>query len=225
MFSQALRRPVLSIVISILIVFVGLLALRNLPVSQFPQVAPTTVNIFIAYPGASADVLTKSTIIPLEQAINGVPGMRYIISDATSAGEGTIQVVFDPGISPDEPVVRVKIRVDQVMPLLPPLVQREGVIITPIDPSMLMYINLYATDSTMDEKFLYNYAFTKMIPEQQRIKGGGTGADSGESDLCDAGMAQSRPHARLQRLRRRSHGSHAPAEPAGASRTARTELR
>lgn len=171
MFSQTLRRPVLSIVISILIVFVGLLALRNLPVSQFPQVAPTTVNIFIAYPGASADVLIKSTIIPLEQAINGVPGMRYIISDATSAGEGTIQVVFDPGISPDEAVVRVKIRVDQVMPLLPPLVQREGVIITPIDPSMLMYINLYATDSTMDEKFLYNYAFTKMIPELQRIKG------------------------------------------------------
>lgn len=171
MFGGILKRPVLAIVISVLIVFVGLLSLYQLPVSQFPQVAPTTVNVFIAYPGASADVLVKSTIIPLEQAINGVPGMRYIISDATSAGEGTIQVVFDPGTDPDEAVVRVKIRVDQVMPLLPPLVQREGVIITPIDPSMLMYINLYSTDSTLDEKFLYNYALTKMIPEIQRIKG------------------------------------------------------
>jgi HAE1 family hydrophobic/amphiphilic exporter-1 len=171
MLSGILRRPVLAIVISILIVFVGLLSLVQLPISQFPPVAPTTVNIFIAYPGASADVLIRSTIIPLEQAINGVPGMRYIISDATSAGEGTIQVVFEPGTDPDEAVVRVKIRVDQVMPLLPPLVQREGIIITPIDPSMLMFVNLYSTDSTLDEKFLYNYALTKMLPELQRIPG------------------------------------------------------
>jgi Cation/multidrug efflux pump len=153
MLSGILRRPVLAIVISILIVFVGLLSLVQLPISQFPPVAPTTVNVFIAYPGASADVLIRSTIIPLEQAINGVPGMRYIISDATSAGEGTIHVVFEPGTDPDEAVVRVKIRVDQVMPLLPPLVQRERVIITPIDPSMLMFVNLYSTDSTLDEKF------------------------------------------------------------------------
>lgn len=171
MLSGILRRPVLAIVISILIVFVGLLSLGQLPVSQFPPVAPTTVNVFIAYPGSSADVLIKSTIIPLEQALNGVPGMRYIVSDATSAGEGTIQVVFEPGTNPDEAVVRVKIRVDQVMPLLPPLVQREGVIITPIDPSMLMFVNLYSTNSTLDEKFLYNYALTKMLPELQRIPG------------------------------------------------------
>lgn len=171
MLSGILRRPVLAIVISVLIVFVGLLSLSRLPVSQFPPVAPTTVNVFIAYPGASADVLIKSTIIPLEQAINGVPGMRYIISDATSAGEGTIQVIFEPGTDPDEAVVRVKIRVDQVMPLLPPLVQREGVIITPIDPSMLMFVNLYSTDSTLDEKFLYNYSLTKLLPELQRIPG------------------------------------------------------
>ncbi len=171
MLSGVLRRPVLAIVLSVLIVFVGLLSLSRLPISQFPPVAPTTVNVFIAYPGASADVLVKSTIIPLEQAINGVPGMRYIISDATSAGEGTIQVVFEPGTDPDEAVVRVKIRVDQVMPLLPTLVQREGVIITPIDPSMLMFVNLYSTDSTLDEKFLYNYSLTKMLPELQRIPG------------------------------------------------------
>jgi len=109
MLSGILLRPVLAIFISILIVSVGLLSLVQLSISQFAPVAPTTVNIFIAYPGASADVLVKSTIIPLEQVINGVPGMRYIISDATSAGEGTIQVVFEPGTDPDEAVVRVKI--------------------------------------------------------------------------------------------------------------------
>lgn len=171
MFQQVLKRPVLSIVISVLLVFTGIITIYQLPISQFPQIAPTTVNIFVAYSGASADVLTKSTIIPLETAINGVPGMRYIASDATSAGEGTIRVIFEPGTDPNQAVVRVKTRVDQVMPLLPPLVQREGVIITPIQPSMLMYVNVYSEGGNVDEKFLYNYAYTKMIPEIQRING------------------------------------------------------
>lgn len=171
MFSKFLHRPVFAIVISIIIVFIGTLALKQLPISQFPEIAPTTVNIFIAYPGASADVLTKSTLIPLETAINGVEGMRYIASDATSAGEATIRIIFEPGTDPNRAVVLVKTRVDQVMPLLPLLVQREGVIITPIQPSMLMYVNLYSKDEQADEKFLYNYAYTKIIPEIQRING------------------------------------------------------
>jgi len=161
----------LAIVISVIIVFVGLLSIKQLPISQFPDIAPTTVNIFIAYPGSSADVLVKSTLIPLETAINGVQDMRYIASDATSAGEGTIRIIFEPGTDPDQAVVRVKTRVDQVMPLLPELVQREGVIITPVQPSMLMYVNLYSDNADDHELFLYNYAYTKMIPEIQRIDG------------------------------------------------------
>ncbi len=90
MFKNIIHRPVLAIVISIIMVFVGTLAIKQLPTSQFPQIAPTTVNIFIAYPGASADVLVKSTLTTLENSINGVQGMRYIASDATSAGEATI---------------------------------------------------------------------------------------------------------------------------------------
>nr|BFF41412.1 efflux RND transporter permease subunit [Tenacibaculum mesophilum] len=171
MFSQFIKRPVLAIVISIIVVFTGLLSIKQLPISQFPQIAPTTVNIFIAYPGSSADVLVNSTLIPLETAINGVQGMRYIASDATSAGEGTLRVIFEPGTDPNQAVVRVKTRVDQVMPLLPELVQREGVIITPVQPSMLMYVNLFSKEKNNDEKFLYNYAYTKMIPEIQRING------------------------------------------------------
>lgn len=171
MFSKIIHRPVFAIVISVIIVFIGSLSIKQLPISQFPQIAPTTVNIFIAYPGSSADVLVKSTLVTLENSINGVQGMRYMATDATSAGEATLRVIFEPGTDPNQAVIRVKTRVDQVMPLLPELVQREGVVITPIQPSMLMYVNLYGTGDNMDEKFLYNYANVQMIPEIQRIKG------------------------------------------------------
>lgn len=171
MLKKVIQRPVLAIVLSVFILFVGTLSIKQMPIAQFPQIAPTTVSIFVAYPGSNADVLVKSTLIPLESSINGVEGMRYISSDATSAGEATINVIFEPGIDPNQAVVRVKTRVDQVMPLLPPLVQREGVIITPVQPSMLMYVNLYSKDKDADQKFLYNYANVKMIPELNRIKG------------------------------------------------------
>lgn len=171
MFNKFIHRPVFAIIISIMIVFMGTLAIKQLPTSQFPDIAPTTVNIFIAYPGASADVLVKSTLITLENAINGVQDMRYMATDATSAGEATLRIIFEPGTDPNQAVIRVKTRVDQVMPLLPELVQREGVVITPIQPSMLMYVNLYSKGKNMDEKFLYNYANVKMLPEINRIKG------------------------------------------------------
>lgn len=171
MFQNILKRPVFGLVISIFIVFLGCLAIQQLPISQFPQIAPTVVNVFIAYPGASADVLTKSTLIPLEASINGVPGMRYMASDATSAGEATLRLVFEPGTDPNQAVVNVKTRVDRVMNTLPELVQREGVILLPLQPSMLMYIDLYSESKSIDQKYLFNYAYTKLIPEIQRIPG------------------------------------------------------
>ena len=171
MFKNIIHRPVFAIVISIVIVFTGLLAINQLPISQFPQIAPTTVKIFIAYPGASAEVLVKSTLITLENSINGVQGMRYMTTDATSAGEATLSIIFEPGTDPNQAVIRVKTRVDQVMPLLPILVQREGVIIRPMRPSMLMNIILYSKNKSMDEKFLYNYANVFLIPEIKRIHG------------------------------------------------------
>ncbi len=173
MFSLFIKRPVLAISISLAIVFLGLLAMNTRPISQFPDIAPPRVNIFIAYPGASAQVLVESTLIPLERAINGVQGMQYITSDATSAGEATVQIIFEPGTDPNAAVVNVKTRVDAIMNNLPILVQREGIIITPIQPSMLMYVNLYSTDKNADEKFLYNYANVNVIPELQRINGMG----------------------------------------------------
>jgi len=173
MFDKFIRRPVLAIALSVGIVFMGLLAIYTSPVAQFPQIAPPRVSIFIEFPGSNADVLVKSTITILERAINGVQGMQYMLSDATSASEASLDIVFEPGTDPTLAAARVKSRVDQVMTNLPPLVQREGVIISPLQPSMLMYLNLFSKDNKMDEKFLFNYANTFILPEIQRIKGMG----------------------------------------------------
>lgn len=173
MFNKFIKRPVLAIALSIVIVFMGLLAIKTSPVAQFPEIAPPRVNIFIEFPGSNADVLVKSTLTILERAINGVQGMQYMLSDATSASEASIEVIFEPGTDPTLAAVRVKSRVDQVMTNLPPLVQREGVIISPLQPSMLMYLNLYSESKNIDEKFLFNYANTFILPELQRIKGMG----------------------------------------------------
>ena len=116
-------------------------------------------------------------------------------SDATSAGEATVSIIFEPGTDPNQAVIRVKTRVDQVMPLLPDLVQREGVIITPIQPSMLMYVNLYSTEKKLDEKFLFNYATVKMIPEIQRTIRSRQNTNIGEPEICHARLVESRPHA------------------------------
>ncbi|HBP18043.1 MAG TPA: hydrophobe/amphiphile efflux-1 family RND transporter, partial [Planctomycetes bacterium] len=173
MFSRFIHRPVLAIVVSVTLVFLGLLAIRALPNSQFPKIAPPRVIVAIAYPGASADVLVRSTLIPIERSINGVPGMRYLISDSTSAGEATIQVIFELGTDPNAAVVNVKNRVDRVLNRLPPLVQREGVIVQRVQPSMLMYVNLYSKDKEANQKFVYNYANVYLLPELKRIRGMG----------------------------------------------------
>ena len=173
MFSKFIQRPVLAIAMSLAIVFLGVLAIFTRPISQFPEIAPPRVNIFIEFPGSNADVLVKSTLTIMERAINGVPGMQYMMSDATSASEATIQIVFEPGIDPTIAAARVKTRVDQVWANLPILVQREGVIITPVQPSMLMYVNFFSTNKDYDQKFLFNYADNLVVPELQRISGVG----------------------------------------------------
>ena len=171
MFSKFIHRPVLAIVISLVIIFMGILAITSLPISQFPEISPPMVIVRASYPGASAKVLTESVLIPMEQAINGVPGMKYMTSDATSAGEANIQIVFNLGTDPDQAVVNVNTRIAQVLNRLPVLVQREGVIVNRIVPNMLMYVNLYSKDPKANMKFLFNFAGVNMLPELQRITG------------------------------------------------------
>ena len=174
MFSQFLRRPALAIVISIIILFLGGLSIKTLPISQFPSVAPPSVVVTVAYPGASANVLVDSVLVILEQAINGVPDMRYMASAATSAGEATIQIVFEPGTDPNVAVLNVQNRIQTVKNRLPPLVEREGIIVMQAMTSMLMYVNIYSTDPSHDQNFLYNYSFVNLLPEIKRVRGIGS---------------------------------------------------
>jgi HAE1 family hydrophobic/amphiphilic exporter-1 len=171
MFNIFMKRPVFAIVISLVIIFMGILAINTLPTSQFPSIAPPRVIVSVAYPGASADVLVKSVLIPMEKAVNGVPGMKYMTSDATSAGEANIQVVFDLGTDPNQAVVNVKNRIEQVTNRLPELVQREGLIVNILQPNMLMYVNVYSKDPKADENFLYNFASVNILRELSRVKG------------------------------------------------------
>ncbi len=173
MFKKFIRRPVLSIVISLIIVFLGVLSLVKLPVTQFPSISPPKVNISASYPGANNELLIKSVIIPLERSINGVPGMKYMASDAGNDGEASIQVVFDLGTDPNVAAVNVQNHISSAINKLPPLVVREGVKITREEPNMLMYINMYSDDKKANQKFLFNYADINVLSELKRIKGVG----------------------------------------------------
>lgn len=173
MFNKFIQRPVLSIVISLIILFLGFLALVQLPITQFPSISPPKVNIVAEYPGANGELMIKSVVIPLERAINGIPGMKYISSDAGNDGEASIQVVFELGTDPNIASVNVQNRVAAVVNKLPPIVVREGVKITREESNMLMYINLYSKDPNLDVNFLYNYADINLLSELKRVDGVG----------------------------------------------------
>jgi HAE1 family hydrophobic/amphiphilic exporter-1 len=173
MFNKFIHRPVLSIVISLIITFLGALAITQLPVTQFPSISPPKVNITAEYPGANGELMIKSVIIPLERAINGVPGMKYMASDAGNDGEATIQAIFNLGTDPNQASINIQNRVASVINKLPPLVVREGVKITREESNMLMYINLYSKDPKMDQKFLFNFADINVLSELKRVDGVG----------------------------------------------------
>ncbi|HEY1602377.1 MAG TPA: efflux RND transporter permease subunit [Pirellulales bacterium] len=174
MFSKILHRPALAIVISIIILFLGGLSIKTLPISQFPNVAPPSVVVTLAYPGASAQVLVDSVLVILEQAINGVQNMRYMVSAGTSAGEATILIIFEPGSDPNVAVLNVQNRIQTVKQRLPPIVELEGIIVLQSMTSMLMYVNIYSTDPSHNQDFLYNYAFVNVVPEIKRVRGIGS---------------------------------------------------
>ncbi len=173
MFQKFIHRPVLSIVISLIILLLGAIAMVQLPVTQFPSISPPKVNVTADYPGANAELLIKSVVIPLERAINGVPGIKYIDSDAGNDGECTISIIFELGTDPNIASVNVQNRVASVVNKLPPIVVREGVKITREESNMLMYLNLYSKDSTLDDKFLYNFADINILSELKKIDGVG----------------------------------------------------
>ena len=171
--SRFIERPVLSTVISILIVILGVIGLTSLPITQFPDIAPPTISVRTSYTGANAQTVLNSVIIPLEEQINGVEGMDYMTSSATNTGSATITITFKQGMDPDMCAVNVQNRVSMALGLLPAEVTRVGVITMKRQSSMLMVFSLVDESDRFTREFIENYAKINIIPQVQRINGVG----------------------------------------------------
>ncbi|MBS1565408.1 MAG: efflux RND transporter permease subunit [Bacteroidetes bacterium] len=173
MFELFIRRPILSLVISLLIVLLGVLSLFSLPVTQFPDIIPPSVIVTASYNGANADVCTKAVATPLERAINGVPGMTYMNSVSSNNGVTLIEVYFKVGTDPDRAAVNVQNRVLTVLDELPEEVVKAGVTTEKEVNSMLLYLNVFTSDTAANEEFIYNFADINVLQELKRIDGVG----------------------------------------------------
>lgn len=166
-------RPILSCVISVLILLVGIISLVNLPMEQYPDIAPPTISVSASYTGANAETVQKSVVVPLEEAINGVENMLYITSTSTNTGSGSIMVYFNQGTDPDMATVNVKNRVAEAEGLLPAEVTKVGVTVQKRQNSMLKILALYSPDDSYDRNFINNYFSINIEPRLSRIKGVG----------------------------------------------------
>ena len=182
MLKLFINRPILSLVISIFITLLGILAFIGLPVTQFPDIAPPSVTVTAKYTGANADVCVKTVATPIERAINGVPGMTYMSSVSSNNGITIITVYFKVGVDPDVAAVNVQNRVSTILDELPEEVIRAGVATEKEVNSMLLYLNLFSEDETVDEKFVYNFADINILPELKRIDGVGFAEIMGARD-------------------------------------------
>ena len=171
--DRFINRPVLSTVISILIVILGFLGLISLPVTQYPDIAPPTVSVRATYTGANAQTVLNSVIAPLEDQINGVENMMYMSSNASNNGSADISIYFKQGTDPDMAAVNVQNRVSMAQGLLPAEVTQIGVTTQKRQNSMLLVFSVYAEDDRYDSEFLENYAKINLIPEVQRVPGVG----------------------------------------------------
>jgi HAE1 family hydrophobic/amphiphilic exporter-1 len=173
MFNKFIERPILSIVISLVITILGGLAITQLPMTQFPDIAPPEVTVTTKYTGANAESCIKAVVTPLERAINGVPGMAYMSSVSGNDGTSVINIIFKAGTDPEIAAVNVQNRAASVLDEMPEEVIKSGVIVEKVQNSMLLYLNILSTDKNLDEKFLYNYTDINILAELKRIEGVG----------------------------------------------------
>lgn len=173
MLKQFIERPVLSTVVSIIILILGVLGLTTLPVTQYPDIAPPTVRVGANYPGASAETVLESVIIPIEEQINGVEGMSYITSTASNNGGATITVYFKQGVDPDIASVNVQNRVARALPLLPREVTQSGVVTQKQQTSALMFLTVLSENENYDATFIQNYLNINVLPALKRVDGVG----------------------------------------------------
>ena len=181
MFKKFIERPVLSTVISILIVILGILGLLSLPIAQYPEIAPPTVTVSTSYQGANADVVMNSVVIPLEEQINGVEDMLYMTSTAGNDGSANITIYFKLGTNPDLAAVNVQNRVARATSLLPAEVTRAGVITAKRQASNVLIFGIYSDRPEYDSKFIQNYAEINIIPQIKRVNGVGDASAFGQS--------------------------------------------
>jgi len=182
MLKIFIDRPVLSTVISIIIVVLGIIGIATLPIEQYPDVAPPTVQVEATYPGASADVLMNSVVIPLEEQINGVEGMTYMTSTAMNSGNANVRIFFKQGINPDIAAVNVQNLVARATPLLPAEVTQIGVTVAKQQNSTILGISLSSQNPDYDGQFLQNYANINILPQIKRVYGVGQAAVNGARD-------------------------------------------
>lgn len=182
MFSKFIDRPVLSTVISIIIVILGVLGLMALPVSQYPEIAPPTVTVSANYQGASAEVVMNSVVIPLEEQINGVEDMMYMTSTASNDGSASINIYFKLGTNPDLAAVNVQNRVSRATSLLPQEVTRAGVTTMKRQSDNILIFSLYSENPDYDMTFLQNYANINILPKIKRVTGVGEAMVFGQKD-------------------------------------------
>ena len=171
--DRFINRPVLSTVISIIIVILGVIGLVTLPIEQYPDIAPPTVSVSASYTGANAQTTLNSVVVPLEEAINGVENMDYMSSSASNTGDAKITITFKQGTDPDMAAVNVQNKVSSATGLLPAEVTKIGVTTEKRQNSMLMVFTLYDKSGKYDQKFIENYAKINIIPEIQRVNGVG----------------------------------------------------
>lgn len=173
MLKTFIERPVLSTVISIIITILGILGLLSLPVEQYPEIAPPTVQVSATYTGANAETVLNSVVIPLEEEINGVEGMTYMTSSAANDGSAKITVFFELGVDPDIAAVNVQNRVARATSKLPQAVVQTGVTTVKSQTGALMFLSLYSENPEFDGTFVQNYAKINLVPLLQRVKGVG----------------------------------------------------
>lgn len=173
MLKTFIERPVLSTVISILITILGVLGLLSLPVEQYPEIAPPTVQVNATYTGANAETVLNSVVIPLEEEINGVEGMTYMTSSAANDGTAKISVFFELGVDPDIAAVNVQNRVARATSKLPQAVIQTGVTTLKSQTSALMFVSLFSKNKEFDGTYVQNFAKINLVPRLQRVKGVG----------------------------------------------------
>ena len=166
-------RPIFASVLSIIILIVGAIAQRNLPIAEYPEIAPPTVNVTATYPGASAEVIAATVATPLELEINGVDDMLYINSQSTGDGRLSINVVFKPGVDIDQAQVNVQNRVAVAQPRLPQDVQRLGVVVRKASPDLMMVVHMTSPDGSRDQQYISNYATLNVKDVLGRVDGVG----------------------------------------------------